>query len=53
MVSGQFLELRFLVIEMCSYVRRAWRCANQFVVELINFDGVMKNDTGFWVKDKK
>ena len=52
-VSGQFLELRFLLIEMCSYVRRAWWCANQFVVELINFDGVMKNDTGFGVKDKK
>ena len=40
------------MIEMCSYVRRAWRCANQFVVELINFDGVMKNDTGFGVKNK-
>ena len=51
-VSRQFLELRFLVIETCSYVRRAWWCANQFVVELLNFDGVMKIDTGFGVKNK-
>ena len=51
-VRRQFLELRFLVMKTCSYVGRAWWCANRFVVELSNFDGVMKRIKGFGVKDQ-
>ena len=45
-VSRQFLELRFLVIETCSYVGRAWWCDNRFVVEVSNYDDTIKRVTG-------
>ena len=50
----QFLELKFLVMETCSYVGRAWWCTNRFVVELINFDGVRDEKRyGIWGKEQK